>query len=159
MESLLPQTMPWWEFALRGAGCYVGLLILLRFTGKRSFGEMSPFDIIVLILVGGALRSAMVGKDDSFLGPFIAVSAILLLDKLIGIVATVSPAFNRMLEGKSTVLVENGQLLRGVLRRHDIPQAAFERELRMHDARSLGEIEEARLEVTGRISVLKPKHS
>src|SRR3954451_6921052 len=113
MGSLFPDTMAWWEFALRGAGCYVGLLILLRLTGKRSFGEMSPFDIIVLILVGGALRSAMVGKDDSFLGPFIAVSAILLLDKLFAIAATVSPAFNRLLEGKSSVIVENGRVVPG----------------------------------------------
>ena len=62
MDSLFPQTMPWWEFGLRGIGCYLGLLVLLRLSGKRTFGEMSPFDIVVLILVGGALRSAMVGK-------------------------------------------------------------------------------------------------
>jgi hypothetical protein len=69
--------------------------VLLRLTGKRSFGEMSPFDIVVLMLVGGALRSAMVGHDDSFLGPFIAVAGVLLLDKLLGIAATFrSPCSN-----------------------------------------------------------------
>ena len=73
--------LPWWEFAVRGATCYLGLLIMLRLTGKRAFGEMSPFDIVVLVLVGGALRSAMVGRDASLLGPFIAVAAILLVDK------------------------------------------------------------------------------
>jgi uncharacterized membrane protein YcaP (DUF421 family) len=157
MESLFPQTMPWWEFALRGAGCYIGLLILLRLTGKRSFGEMSPFDIVVLILVGGALRSAMVGKDDSFLGPFFAVAGILVLDRLLGTLATVSPAFNRLLEGRSALLAKGGSLVPGALRRHRIPDAVFERELREHEVRSLDAVDEARLEVNGRISILKSK--
>src|ERR1700749_3177274 len=109
MDSIFPSTMPWWEFALRGIGCYLSLLILLRLTGKRSFGEMSPFDIVVLILVGGALRSAMVGKDDSFFGPFLAVAGVLALDKLLGIAATLSPAFNRLLEGRDALLAKHGQ--------------------------------------------------
>src|SRR3954465_6842850 len=108
MESLLPQTMPWWEFALRGAGCYVGLLILLRLTGKRSFGEMSPFDIVVLILVGGALRSAMVGKDASLLGPFISVATILAVDVLLGWLAARSQRFNHFLEGRHVLLARKG---------------------------------------------------
>jgi uncharacterized membrane protein YcaP (DUF421 family) len=155
MESLFPQVMPWWEFALRGIGCYLGLLLLLRMAGKRTFGEMSPFDIVVLILVGGALRSAMVGKDDSFLGPFIAVAAIIAVDKAFGALATWSPAFNRLFEGRSSVLVKQGHLVPGALRRHSIPEAAFERELRMHETRSLEEVDEAHLEANGRFTVLK----
>jgi uncharacterized membrane protein YcaP (DUF421 family) len=156
MESLFPQTMPWWEFALRGAGCYVGLLVLLRLTGKRSFGEMSPFDIVVLMLVGGALRSAMVGHDDSFLGPFIAVAGVLLLDKLLGIAATFNPGFNALLEGRAALLAKAGQIVPGALRKHRIPDAVFERELRERNVRSVESVDEARLEVNGRITVLTP---
>jgi len=155
MESFFPQTMAWWEFALRGIGCYLGLLLLLRMAGKRTFGEMSPFDIVVLILVGGALRSAMVGKDDSFLGLFIAVAAIVAIDKALGAIATRSPAFNCLFEGRSSLLIKQGRLVPGALRRHSIPEAAFERELRMHEARSVEEIEEAHLEANGRFTVLK----
>ena len=155
MESLFPDTMPWWEFVLRGAGCYVGLLILLRLNGKRSFGEMSPFDIVVLILAGGALRSAMVGRDDSFLGPFFAVAGVLVLDRLLGMLATLSPRFNRLLEGRPALLAKNGALVPGALRRHHIPDAVFERELRAHETRAVEHIDEARLEVTGRITIMK----
>jgi uncharacterized membrane protein YcaP (DUF421 family) len=155
MSALFPQSMAWWEFALRGIGCYLGLLILLRLSGKRTFGEMSPFDIVVLILVGGALRSAMVGKDDSFLGPFIAVAAIIAIDKLFAVLATLSPRFNRTFEGRASLLVKDGKILRGALARHSIPAAAFERELRLHEARSVEEIDEAHLEANGRFTVLK----
>jgi len=155
MESLFPHELPWWEFIVRGACCYVGLLILLRLTGKRSFGEMSPFDIVVLILVGGALRSAMVGKDDSFFGPFLAVAGVLALDKLLGVASTLSPTFNRLLEGRDALLAKHGQTIPGALRRHGIPDAVFERELRAHEVQSVDQVDEARLEVNGRITVLK----
>src|SRR3954451_16255316 len=113
MESLFPDTMQWWEFVLRGAGCYIGLLILLRMTGKRSFGEMSPFDIVVLILVGGALRSAMVGKDASLIGPFISVAAILATDKLLGFLSARSKAFDHLIEGRSALLAKMGSVVPG----------------------------------------------
>ena len=147
--------LPWWEFAVRGAACYLGLLILLRLAGKRSFGEMSPFDIVVLILVGGGLRSAMVGNDASLLGPLISVAAIIALDKLLSFIAAVVPAFDTFLEGHSAVLARKGRLLPGALRRHCISSGAFERELRVHGLRELGEVDEARIEANGRVTMLK----
>lgn len=155
MASLFPQTMAWWEFVLRGIGCYFGLLLLLRLSGKRTFGEMSPFDIVVLILVGGALRSAMVGRDDSFFGAFLAVASIIAVDKVCAVVGTMSPAFNRLFEGRDALLVKSGQIVPRALERHSIPAAAFDRELRMHEVRSVDELEEARLEANGRFTVLK----
>ena len=50
MDNWLP-TQPWWTFVVRGAVAYLGLLILMRLAGRHSFGEMSAFDIIVLVLV------------------------------------------------------------------------------------------------------------
>ena len=155
MNELFELSMPWWQFAVRGAISYLGLLVLLRMTGKRAFGEMSPFDIVVLILVGGALRSAIAGNDTSLLGPFIAIAAILALDKLLGQLATWSRTFNRILEGTPRLLAKSGQLVPGSLERSGIAPEAFERELRAHELRSVGEIDEARLEPNGRISVLK----
>ena len=61
MDTLLNLSMPWWHFVVRGALTYLTLLLLLRLAGKRSFGELSPFDVVVLILVGGALRISAEG--------------------------------------------------------------------------------------------------
>jgi uncharacterized membrane protein YcaP (DUF421 family) len=155
VDDLFELSMPWWEFVLRGAVCYIGLLLLLRLTGKRSFGEMSPFDIVVLIIVGGALRSAMVGKDASLLGPFIVVATILVIDMLIGAIAARSPGFDRLLEGRSVLLVRNGREIDSALRRNGISEAAFQRELRSKELRGVEQVEEARLEANGRISFLK----
>ena len=157
VSDLFELSMPWWEFVLRGAVCYLGLLVLLRLTGKRSFGEMAPFDIVVLIIVGGALRSAMVGKDASLLGPFIVVATILVIDMLIGAIAARSPMFDRLIEGRSVLLVRDGREIDSALRRNGISQGAFERELRAQELRSVEQVEEARLEANGRISFVKRK--
>ena len=151
--------LPWWEFAVRGATCYLGLLIMLRLTGKRAFGEMSPFDIVVLVLVGGTLRSAMVGRDASLLGPFIAVAAILLVDKALAWIAARSPMVDHLIEGRAVLLAKAGKLVPDALRRHNISPAAFDRELRSHEHASLAGVREARLEANGRITVLAEEGS
>jgi len=81
MNDVLELSMPWWSFAMRGALTYVGLVVLMRLAGKRSFGEMSAFDVVVIALAGGTLRTAIIGEDHGMLGPFIGVAAILATDK------------------------------------------------------------------------------
>ncbi len=155
MSDLFELSIPWWDFVLRGAVTYLGLLVALRLTGRRSFGEMAPFDIVVLIIVGGALRSAMVGKDASMLGPFLSVLGVLAVDKLLGFFAARSQAFNHLIEGRHVLLAKKGALVPNALRRENISQSAFERELRSHEVRSLDQVDEAILESNGRITVFK----
>jgi len=154
MDHWLP-TLPWWTFVLRGAVAYVGLLALMRMAGRHSFGEMSAFDIIVLVLVGGTLRTAIVGEDNSLCGAFIGVATVLVIDRLFAWAATRSPAFNRLVEGTPSILLRDGRLLPGQLRRHDVPLPAFERSLRKRGVLEVGQVVEARLEPNGKITVIR----
>jgi uncharacterized membrane protein YcaP (DUF421 family) len=153
--DLLTMSMPWWMFILRGVLAYVGVLILIRLAGKHSLGEMSPFDMLMLIFVGSIMRTAILGNDHSALGPFIAVLTLFSLDKLLAIAAARSPRFNRLMEGVPSLLARHGVQADAALRRDDIPQAAFDRALRQHGLRSVDEVEEARLEPNGKITVIK----
>ena len=146
---------PWWTFAARGAGVYLALLVLLRLLGKRSFGEMTSFDIVVLMLVGGTLRTAIVGEDSSILAAFIGVIAIFAMDKLIAAACARRPRIARWVEGRASVLARDGRVLGAALRRHEVSPAAFRRALREKGVRDVSEVAEARLEANGKISVLK----
>ena len=157
MESFWTLSMPWWQFVLRGALGYAGLLLLLRLGGKRSFGELAPFDVVVLILVGGTLRSAIVGHDESVLGPFIAVTTIVVADRLLTWACAASARVNRWVEGVPTLLARDGRLDERALVRAGVPRAGFERELRHHGFRSLDAVAAARLEPNGKITML-PKN-
>jgi uncharacterized membrane protein YcaP (DUF421 family) len=150
---------PWWVYALRGAGVYLGLLILLRLLGKRSFGEMTTFDIVVLMLVGGTLRTAIIGDDKEPLAAVIGVLAIFLLDKAIAWTCARWPGLDRVVEGKASLLARDGQLIDGALRRHDMSEEAFLRVLREKGLREVGDVAEVRLEANGKISVLRMSKS
>jgi len=154
MDGLLNLSMPWWHFVVRGALAYLTLLLLLRAAGNRSFGELSPFDVIVLILVGGALRSALVGHDESLLGPAIAVATIIALDRLITWLCAFSPRLDRWIEGEAVVLARNGKELHRELLRQGISPEGFARELRSHGIASVERVGVARLEPNGKITVL-----
>jgi len=147
--------LPWWEFIWRGIGAYLAALVMMRIVGKRSFGDMSTFDIIVLVLVGGTLRNTIVGPDSSFPGGLIAVASILAADRALAWACTRSPWLNRFVEGRPTVLVHDGEIVPGSLESVSLPKAAFRRALHaagMEDARN---ISIARLEPNGRITLIR----
>lgn len=150
---------PWWVYALRGAGVYLGLLVLLRLLGKRSFDEMTTFDIVVLMLVGGTLRTAIIGEDKSPWAAIIGVLAIFLLDKTIAWTCARWPTFDRVVEGKDSLLARDGKIVGGALRRHDMSEQAFYRVLREKGLREAGDAAEVRLEANGKVSVLKASRS
>ena len=146
---------PWWAYALRGSGVYLGLLVLLRLLGKRSFGDMTTFDIVVLMLVGGTLRTAIIGDDTQPLAAILGVLAIFLLDKVLAWSCARWPRLDRLVEGEASLLARDGRIVDGALRRHDMSAEAFRRVLREKGLAEVGDVAEVRLEANGRVSVIK----
>jgi len=156
--STFELALPWWELVWRGIGAYLAALIMMRIVGKRSFGDMSTFDIIVLVLVGGTLRNSILGPDMSFPGGLIAVASILAADRILAWACTRSPWLNRLVEGHPTVLVHEGDIVPGSLESVSLPMAAFRRALHSAGMEDTRGIRTARLEPNGRITFIR-KHS
>lgn len=155
MNDFLELSMPWYAYAVRGVATYVGLLVLMRLAGKRAFGEMTAFDVIVLVLVGGALRTAIIGDDKGALGPFIGVAAILATDKVVAWLCTRSAWLNRLTEGYPAILIRNGRRQDHALRRESIPAAALDRALHGAGMESDDDVATARLEPNGKITLVR----
>jgi hypothetical protein len=64
----------WWEFIIRGIIIYLFLIIILRLTGKRQVGQMSPFDLVLLLVLSNAVQNSMSGGDNSIIGGMILAS-------------------------------------------------------------------------------------
>jgi len=157
MNHAFELSMPWWQFVWRGVGAYLITLVMLRMVGKRSLGDMSTFDIIVLVLIGGALRNSIVGADTSFPGSFIAVASILACDRMLSWACARSTWLNRFVEGHPTVLVQDGELVPGSLERVNLPRAAFRRALHTAGLEDTTSISIARLEPNGRITLIRKR--
>jgi len=155
MDHAFDLSAPWWSYIVRGVITYIGLLVLMRLAGKRSFGEMSAFDVIVIALAGGTLRTAIIGDDHGMIGPFLGVAAILATDKAIAWASARSRIFNRMVEGFPALLIRDGQRDAQALRRHNLPDAALDRALHGAGLVKDEDVQTSWLEPNGKITLVR----
>jgi uncharacterized membrane protein YcaP (DUF421 family) len=146
------------EIVLRSAVVYVSLSIGLRLMGKRELGQMTVFDLVVVLLLANAVQNAMVGPDTSLWGGLIAAAVLLVLNKGVAMLRLHRDAWGRLLEGTATVLVQSGQFLDPALRKESIERAQVLMAMREHGIGDIKEVQLAVLETDGSISVV-PKEA
>src|SRR5271168_5341809 len=88
------------EIALRTFTIYLVVLVGIRLTGKREVGQMTPFDLTLLLLLSNSVQNAMTGPDTSLIGGVIAASTLLLLNYFVGTLSGASRGFRRVVEGE-----------------------------------------------------------
>lgn len=155
MSQLFELSMPWWEFCLRAVVVYVVLLVLLRLTGKRSVGQFTPFDMILLILLGSAVQNALLGEDTSLLGGIILAATLIALNWSVGFVSARSRTVDILIEGEAVLLARDGRIFHKVLEREQISPNDFEEALRGHGLIDVQNVRCAFLETNGAISIIK----
>ena len=116
---------------------------------------MSAFDLIVLVLVGGTLRTTIIGHDEGFIGPFIGVASVLATDKVLGWACTRSKLLNRIVEGLPAILIRKGQRDVAALKAQNVPAAALDRALHSAGLADERSIEIGRLEPNGKITFIR----
>jgi len=146
--------MPWWEFMLRAAAVYVVCLMLVRVTGKRTVGQFTPFDLLVVVLLGTAVQNSLIGDDTSLLGGLILAATLLGLNWAVGRLSARSRRFDRYVEGVPVVLVRRGHLFRDQLRRQALSDRDFAIARRSAGYATLADIELAVLETSGEITFI-----
>ncbi len=155
MRDLFTLSMPWWEFILRAVVVYVVVLTMVRVAGKRALGQFTPFDMLLLILLGNAVQNALLGQDTSLGGGLILAATLIVLNYLVGWVTTRSPAVERVIDGEPVVLARHGQVLHQVLRRELVSKADFLRAMRDAGCQEIDEVDLALLEINGHISFMR----
>jgi len=146
--------LPAWDIVLRTAVVYLVILLGLRLAGKREIGQMTVFDLVVLLLIANAVQNAMVGPDTSLSGGVLAAVVLLVLNSLVARLRLRWPALRRVVEGSPTVLVLRGEVITDHLRREGLDQETLEAALREHGLAELSDVEMAVLEIDGSISVV-----
>ena len=146
--------LPWWEFIARGAVIYLVLLLLVRLSGKRSVGQFTPFDLVVVLLLSEAVSNGLSGGDDSVSGGLIVAATLVGLNYGLGVITSRWPRAEEIVEGREVLLGRNGVLYKDVMRRQRVSEADVHKVLRENDC-LLKEMRCAFLEADGSISVIK----
>ena len=84
---MLTMQLPWWEFVLRAAAVYAALHLLLRASGKLTLGDLTPLDLVVVLLLADATSDSLHGSSDALPGGLIAALTLLALEALRGVLA------------------------------------------------------------------------
>lgn len=144
---------------------YFFLLVTFRIAGKRELGQMTPFDLIVLLTISNILQNAMIGSDNSLTGGLIGGTALFCVNGFIGRLTIHFPKIARLLERNPTPLIENGKVLAKNLKREVMTKAELERAIRKHELdpeTDLATIKRALLEQDGTVTIMhqtKPEYA
>jgi uncharacterized membrane protein YcaP (DUF421 family) len=121
-NDMFQMQLPLLEKLLRPAIVYLALVVLLRIFGKRELAQLNPFDLVVLLSLSNTVQNAIIGNDNSVSGGIVGAVALLAVNYLVVRVLFRSPKLTRMMEGRSTVLVHNGQIDKKALQRESLTQ-------------------------------------
>ncbi len=144
-----------WQIVARTGAVYLLVLVGVRLTGKREVGQMTPFDLTLLLLLSNSVQNAMTGPDTSLMGGAVAATVLLGLNFLVGWLSGVNRGFRRMVQGSPSLLIHDGQLVMDHLKREHLTVDEVMRALREHGIGCIAEVAVGVLEVDGSLSFLK----
>lgn len=143
------------EIVGRTLAVYGAVLIGLRAGGRRQLGQLTPFDLVVILLVANAVQNAMVGPDTSLQGGLVSAATLLVVNAGIARLRLRSVRIRQLVEGVPVVLVQHGELVVANLRREGITEEEVAAAVREHGAiGQLDQVELAVLETDGSVSVV-----
>src|SRR5688500_6980674 len=91
---------PWWQLIARAVIVYIVLMILVRLSGKRTVGEFTPFDLVVVLLIAEASQGALTGGDNSIPGGLVLAATLIAINYGVGFVSARSQRFDALVEGE-----------------------------------------------------------
>jgi len=149
---------PSWHGALviaaKTAVIYAFLIVGLRLLGKRELGQMSLYDLVLIIILGNAVQNAMINGDNTLGGGVVAAIVLLALNRAVNAAIVRSKSAERTLVGEPVLFVRNGKMLRQTMSREGITRDQLDAALREHGITSLEGVHMCVLEVDGSISVV-----
>lgn len=146
-----------WALVARATMVYGALLVMVRLSGKRTIGQFTPFDLLVVMLLSESVSNALTGGDDSIPGGLISAATLIVLNGLVGLATAHSRRAERWVEGDPVLIGRDGRLFDAVMRRHRVGQGDMQRALREADC-EVKDVRCAFLEADGSISVQKAQH-
>jgi uncharacterized membrane protein YcaP (DUF421 family) len=142
------------EIVARAAIVYVAVLVGLRLGGKREIGQMTVFDLVVILLIANAVQNAMTGPDVSVTGGLVAAAVLLTLNYALGAARERVPFLRKAVEGDPTLLVSGGKFIERNLRHEGIDEDLVMMAMREHGVAELKDVKLAVLETDGSVSVV-----
>lgn len=144
----------WWELPLRALIVYATLLVFVRVSGRRTVGQFTPFDLLVVMLLSESVSEGLSGGEKSVTGGLLSALTLIILNMAVAFFTSRSKGVQGLVEGNAALIGKDGRLFHEVLRRERVPLSDVEQALREADC-DLSQMKRAFLEADGKISILQ----
>jgi uncharacterized membrane protein YcaP (DUF421 family) len=148
------------ESVIKSVVVYLVLWLMIRASGRRTLGQLTVFDFILFLMVGGLAQRALTAQDYSLTHAFLIIATFVIMDIAVSFLERDVPSIGRILKGVPTVVVENGQVLSARLRRARLTEEEIlEAARRNCGLERMDEIKFAIFEASGQISIIPKQKS
>jgi uncharacterized membrane protein YcaP (DUF421 family) len=145
------------QMALRAIVVYCATVLIVRLGKKRFMSRATAFDVILGIMLGSMVSRAIAGTAP-FLPTLAASATLLAVHWLFSAGAVRSHRLGDVIKGTSRILVKGGRVDTAALHAAHMTDRDLWEELRSKSIADLNEVAEARLERSGRLSVIKARN-
>lgn len=125
----------------------------VRLMGKRQIGQLQPYELVAAILIADLAAGPIAGSETPLLYGVIPIAALMLMHSAFSLLGMKSPAFRKLLNGSSCILVENGTICYRELARVCLTVSDLLEDIRENGVMSISDVQTAVLETNGTLSV------
>ena len=140
------------EKALRSVIVYGFLIVLLRIAGKRTLGQLTSFDLVVLLLLSNTVQNAIIGNDNSLVGGLVGACVLIIVNYLVVRALYMHKRADRAIEGSTSILLHHGKFMDDNMKRQLITHAELLSAARRQGISRLSDVRVARLETGGAVT-------
>ncbi len=143
------------DSVLHAVGVYAFVLILVRLSGRRTVGDVTLFDFVLLLLVAEGTQQALLGDDFSVTNGLLVVATLFTLDIGLSELKQKFGALARIMEGTSLIIIDDGRVLEDRMRKARVGvDDVMEQARKQQGIELLDQIKFAVIERDGAISVI-----
>jgi uncharacterized membrane protein YcaP (DUF421 family) len=142
------------DSVLRAATMYLMLLLVFRIVGKRTLAQITPFDMVLLLIIAESTQQALVGPDYSVTNAILVIFTLVAIDIGLSRWRHRSHRVARLMDDLPVVLVDHGRPRPDVMDEERVDRADLMEAAREHGLERMAQVKYAVLETNGRISII-----
>ena len=142
------------DVVLRATAMFAVVFLLLRLLGKRELGQLAPFELVTLVVIGDLIQQGITHNDFSLTGASLAIGTFAFWTLVLGWLSYLSPRAEKWMTGEPRVLVCEGEIVHANMRRERMTVMELESEMRLAGISSMPDVAWAILEPNGKISFI-----
>jgi uncharacterized membrane protein YcaP (DUF421 family) len=143
------------DIVLRATAMFFALYVLVRVMGKRELAQLTPFELIVLVVLGDLIQQGVTHNDFSLTGAILAIATMGFWALAMSWATFLSPKVEKVLDGEPRVIVRDGEIVRENLNRDRLTHSEILSEMRLAGIAHLSDVAWAILEPKGKMSFIK----